>query len=520
MIQGFAHQVHTFTSTQNKVNLKSNEATSKNAFNNILDNQSKNEKPSVKDNKTSHSDLARSQNAAANSRRVEVKNEEPTNSNKEAKKETTVKAEEVMTKEEKTVEELVENLNNLLAVFQNIIAIETIDLENINLEELNLEVSIDELQGLMMSLENLSQVVDLGESEEQVQSMIANLGKMIEDVAAKGQIEIPAEEFVVELKEVMTLVNSQADQVTDKNLSKEMENSSSKLEEIINVIGKPEETKDTKNTKNKQTVKENVSQAEIKLDQTDKNIKTVEPLVDVPDTSIDSKTLEDVDFKITLVTGKKEGIDISSKFGNINTLDLDTDLVEDINPRAEDVPANILAPAQTQISAEETSKITNNTIINPEQYMNIDKTDVLRQITNRVKTDYETEMNEIKIKLSPEHLGELTIKISLERGVLSARALVENTNVKQMLENNLDDLKKSLADQGMEFASIDVSVGKDSNFDEQSPNFFAQDKRINRLKTKVSNLDSSLDTNYYEDLDENNSSSILGVGQRNMDITI
>lgn len=513
MIQGFAHQVNTFTSSQNKVNLRNNEIASKNSFNEILDKQTKNERP-VKDNKTSNNDLARSQNAAANSRRVEVKTEEPTSNNKEAKKETVEKSEEVMSNEEKTVEELVENLNNLLAVFQNIVAINTIDLENVDLENINLEISLEELEGLMLSLEDLTQVIDLGQSEEQVQSMIENLGKIVEEVKLEGKIDLPAEEFIVELKEVMTLINSQADQVTDKNLSKEIENSSSKVEEIINVIGEP------KQAKNNKDIKENVSLAQAEADQGDKNIKPTHQVQEGPETPLDTENLENLDFKITVVTEKKEGIDLFKQLGDIKELDLDTEPVEDINPRVEDLPANILAPAQTQATPEETNKITNNTIINPEQYINIDKTDILRQITNRVKTDHDNQLNEIKIKLSPEHLGELTIKISLERGVLSARALVENPNVKQVLEGNIDELKKSLKEQGMEFGSIDVSVGKDPDFEERSPNFFTQDKRINRLKTKLDNLDKSVDTNYYEDLDDTKQLSSLETGEGSMDITI
>lgn len=507
MIQGFIFQVNNFSNSQNKVNLKNN-TNSQNKFNEILDNKTKtksansNEKNEVKANNQNNFN----QNQSVNSRRVEVKN----NYSEENKQSKSEDSKEVVSKDEKAVKELIENLNELLAVFQNVIGINLNELEDVDLESLNLEISIEELENLKLSLESLIDKIDLGEFKEQIENTMSNLDQMIKEVSVKGEIEVDAKDFILELKETIDLVNSKVNQNADKTLIQEVKDTSSELQALIDAIDKTKTNSESKN------IKSNLEDASKGKDKIELDIN----LVDEEIISNSDKNTDESILKIKIVSEKKEGINLFNSFSNNKNLDdikeIELNRAEEFELNTEKIPTNILS-SQTEIKPEDTSKLANSNIINSEQYVNIDKTDVLKQITSKFKTDYENQLNEIKIKLTPEHLGELTIKVSLERGILSARALVENSNIKQLLESNISELKNSLKEQGVDFKSIDVSVGKDSEFEEQSQNFFRHEKRVKNLKT---NIENPMDMTYYEDLESEVNSGNLLVGEGSMDITI
>lgn len=66
------------------------------------------------------------------------------------------------------------------------------------------------------------------------------------------------------------------------------------------------------------------------------------------------------------------------------------------------------------------------------------------------------------MKLNPEVLGNVEIKMEIVKGVLQAEINVENMIVKGAIEANLSDLKNALSDKGYQVESLNVSVGKDS----------------------------------------------------------
>jgi len=66
------------------------------------------------------------------------------------------------------------------------------------------------------------------------------------------------------------------------------------------------------------------------------------------------------------------------------------------------------------------------------------------------------------MKLNPEVLGNVEIKMEIVKGVLQAEINVENIIVKGAIEANLSDLKNALSDKGFQVESLNVSVGKDS----------------------------------------------------------
>lgn len=62
------------------------------------------------------------------------------------------------------------------------------------------------------------------------------------------------------------------------------------------------------------------------------------------------------------------------------------------------------------------------------------------------------------IKLQPEQLGNVELKLNLHKGIVLAEIKVENEMVKAAIESNLDDLKQSLNNKGYAIEQLNVSV--------------------------------------------------------------
>lgn len=81
-----------------------------------------------------------------------------------------------------------------------------------------------------------------------------------------------------------------------------------------------------------------------------------------------------------------------------------------------------------------------------------------------IKTNEDTQM---VIKLKPAHLGELSLKVTVENGVVSASFHSDNVQVRSMLESSLLQLKQDLAAQGIKVDSVGVYAGL-GQFDSQN----------------------------------------------------
>lgn len=96
---------------------------------------------------------------------------------------------------------------------------------------------------------------------------------------------------------------------------------------------------------------------------------------------------------------------------------------------------------------------------------------IMEQVVEAVKTNFRTDdlKSEMIMKLKPESLGNVSLKVSVEKGIVLAEFQVESQAVKQALESNLQDLRSALQDKGFNVFDLDVSVRKDNQQSQQSP---------------------------------------------------
>ncbi|MEJ5350766.1 MAG: flagellar hook-length control protein FliK [Melioribacteraceae bacterium] len=71
----------------------------------------------------------------------------------------------------------------------------------------------------------------------------------------------------------------------------------------------------------------------------------------------------------------------------------------------------------------------------------------------------------ITFQLSPENLGKLTLSIDYIENQLRANIEVENEQVKQLIQNNIEQLKNSLQSSGIQLNDVNVSL---SNYEQKS----------------------------------------------------
>lgn len=112
---------------------------------------------------------------------------------------------------------------------------------------------------------------------------------------------------------------------------------------------------------------------------------------------------------------------------------------------------------------------------------------IMDQLTNVSKMQVRTTEagTFMSMKLNPEVLGNVEIKLEIVKNVLQAEINVENMIVKGALESNLSDLKNALSDKGYQVEQINVSVG-----DKQSDNNGKQqEQRQQTAKWQLDELD-------------------------------
>ncbi|HMM21562.1 MAG TPA: flagellar hook-length control protein FliK [Selenomonadales bacterium] len=90
-----------------------------------------------------------------------------------------------------------------------------------------------------------------------------------------------------------------------------------------------------------------------------------------------------------------------------------------------------------------------------------DAQNVFGQIVDQAKLITRAQNSEMVIKLKPEHLGELTLKVAIEGGTVSASFHSANSEVRAAIEATLPQLKQELSNQGLKVDYVGVYASLD-----------------------------------------------------------
>lgn len=106
---------------------------------------------------------------------------------------------------------------------------------------------------------------------------------------------------------------------------------------------------------------------------------------------------------------------------------------------------------------------------------------ILEQLVEKAQVHVGDEGSEMSLHLKPDHLGKLSMKISVEKGIVIAKFVAESHMVKEILESNFQALKNALNEKGLGVQEMSVSVGDDPNFRYQQ-NFMSFRKKTGNRK--------------------------------------
>ncbi|MDF2565443.1 MAG: Flagellar hook-length control protein-like protein [Massilibacillus sp.] len=121
--------------------------------------------------------------------------------------------------------------------------------------------------------------------------------------------------------------------------------------------------------------------------------------------------------------------------------------------------------------------------------------DIPGQIVEQAHLIKGTEDTQMVIKLKPEHLGELTLKVTVENGTVSASFHSDNSQVRGLLETTMAQLKQDLTSQGIKVDTVGVygGLGKFLSDGQSQPGQQGQNSRFKNRKINVDDFEDEVD---------------------------
>ena len=146
--------------------------------------------------------------------------------------------------------------------------------------------------------------------------------------------------------------------------------------------------------------------------------------------------------------------------------------------------------ANTAVKAVESSKP-----ILPENLLARGATEakIINQIANKMTVRTSGAQNEVQIRLDPPSLGTVRMKIITSGETVRTVIVAENPAVKQVIENNFNQLRDAMGEQGLKLDSFTVTVGGESGH--QNPSGESLDEENNSsLFEQTANADENPET--------------------------
>lgn len=83
---------------------------------------------------------------------------------------------------------------------------------------------------------------------------------------------------------------------------------------------------------------------------------------------------------------------------------------------------------------------------------------IIRQVAEQIRVQVTADTSSVEMQLNPESLGRLSLSVELKQGMLTAKFVAENEQVKEAIENQAVVLREDLGRQGLKVEAIEVAV--------------------------------------------------------------
>lgn len=164
-------------------------------------------------------------------------------------------------------------------------------------------------------------------------------------------------------------------------------------------------------------------------------------------------------------------------------------IADDVQELPQEQSTEVLETNNPILEMVDRSTSMENLEVREQDLKEISQKDLFKQIVDKVKLIQDDFKQEIRIKLKPEILGELMLRIEMEKGDVVAKIMVDNYRTKEILETNLYQLKEDMRENGLEIKTFEVFVGTNEDFEREGRQEFYLNRKNNKFKINNKEID-------------------------------
>lgn len=332
------------------------------------------------------------------------------------------------------------------------------------------------------SKESKNAVISDDKKNTELSANVEDIEKQIEELEEKID-ELPEEKVIELLNNILNLLNELKDDNTLelketinsdilnsilKNINSQKENGTTNLSDLISKLAElldSDTSKEMLDNNSLKLIEKLLTKLNSTLDENVNSNKEVKNLV--------NNLLSDISEKVDNTDSKKvlnlEEM-LNKNNSNSNKEDSgknESNLKQNVSTNKEDKFLNKLLnkddsldrinlfSIRNQLQAQSVNNVqaANNTTINSVSFTNDLIQDVKLMISNSLK--------ELTVKINPGNLGQMTISLVEENGVMKANLKATSKETVELLAQNLVDIKKQLADQNIKIADVNIELYQD-----------------------------------------------------------
>ncbi len=143
---------------------------------------------------------------------------------------------------------------------------------------------------------------------------------------------------------------------------------------------------------------------------------------------------------------------------------------------------------------------------NTDSYLSFNR--IAEQIVKSAKVNITDSVKSMEMMLHPENLGKIFMEVSEKDGIMKAKLVAENENVKNALEKQLVILKEDFKEQGIKVDSVEISVGTHE---------FRENQEESAAKNNFSNQDSNQNQQGRNEGNDNHVRRLNNINMNNLD---
>lgn len=335
-------------------------------------------------------------------------------------------------------EQLLEVINCIANLLNEIKISPDMNIEEMNFEGINI---VDKINSMIQNLSSeviKAMPLDSVAISDNPINIVTNL---MEALKSENVNDLLGEEGLTKVQSILKELGAKLENTSDINLqgdSKSLKEAVKLVEVEVAALLKSYKVSDDSSIKNDLSLKGNV--------------------VIAPKEDSEIKASNNDDFQDSL-DGNKEGKD--AKSSSTEKIAKEENVLKSILKDGEDKDdsfskmINRLAPSTLNNTTTTTSTGVNGDV------QVITKENMSGDLVRTVKFMVNNNTKEMIVKLNPEHLGEMTIKVTEEHGVLKANIKASSKETYALLSQNINDIKKQLGEHNIKIQEVEISVYED-----------------------------------------------------------